>query len=242
MEWNAMNPIGMEGKKFVLAVFTAFAPTYHLDTLQEISSKAGIDLLAVAPTLYSLVKSLSFSKNTDFDGVLMDIGGEVTEVGVVFSGGIVDTRSLDIGGNHFTHELSSNMDLSLQDAEHRKMEYSYGRLAESDALLVQGYMDNLLDIWLHGIELLFQDFVGVKTFAPKIYMVGGGAELPDIYEVTSKEPWTRSIPFKSPPEFIKLSMEDLPMVVDKTGKVHGMEDIGPASLSIVYLELEGLAE
>jgi cell division ATPase FtsA len=236
------DPVGMEGKKFELAVFTAFAPTYHLDILQEISSKAGINLLAVVPTLYSLVKSLSFSKSTDFDGVLMDIGGEVTEVGVVFSGGIVDTRSLDIGGVHFTNELSSNMDLSFQDAEHRKMEYSYGRLAESDALLVQGYMDNLLDIWLHGIELLFQDFVGVKTFAPKIYMVGGGAELPDIYEVTSKEPWTRSIPFKSPPEFIKLSMEDLPMVVDKTGKVHGMEDIGPASLSIVYLELEGLTE
>jgi len=236
------DAVGMEGKRLELAVFTAFAPSYHLDILQEISANSGIELVAVAPTLYSLVKSLSYSKGTDFDGVIMDIGGEVTEVGVVFSGGIVDSRSLDIGGDHFTHELSNSMDLSPKDSEHKKLEYSYGRLAESDVLLIQGYMDNLLDIWLHGIELLFQEFVGVKTFAPKIYMVGGGAELPDIYEVTSKEPWTKSIPFKSPPEFSKLSMEDLPLVVDKTGKVHGMEDIGPASLSLVYLEMKGLID
>jgi cell division ATPase FtsA len=236
------DPIGIEGQRLELAVFTSFTPTYHLNALQEVVSKANVEIMAVGSTIYSMVKSLTFSKGDDFDGVIMDIGGEVTEVGVVFSGGVVASRSLDIGGNHFTHELSSSMDLTLRDAEHKKLEYSYGRLAESDVLLVQGYMDNLLDIWLHGVELLFQEFVGVKTFAPNIYMVGGGAELPDIYEVTSKEPWTRSIPFKSPPEFSKLSMEDLPLVVDKTGKVHGMEDIGPASLSLVYLELEGLIE
>lgn len=234
------DPVGMQAQKLELAVFTSFVPSYHLDLLQEIAANAEMEIVAVGSTMYSLVKSLGFSKKADFDGVIMDIGGEVTEVGVVFGGGIVDTRSIDIGGTHFTQELSHNMDMSFQDAEHKKVEYSYGRLAESDALLVRGYMDNLLDIWLHGVELLFQEFSGVKTFAPKVYLVGGGAELPDIYEVVSKEPWTRSIAFKSPPEFSKLSMEDLKLVVDRTGKAHGLEDIVPASLSLIFLELKGL--
>jgi hypothetical protein len=95
---------------------------------------------------------------------------------------------------------------------------------------------------LHGVELLFQEFNGVKTFAPNIYMAGGGAELPDIYEVVTKEPWSRSIPFKSPPEFTKLSMKDLPLVIDRTGKASTMGDLVPAALSLVYLELRGLVE
>src|SRR3989344_761344 len=236
------EPVGMQGQKIEFAVFTSFVPAYHLDNLQEIAESAGLEVTAVGSTMYSLVKSLGYSKKADFDGVIMDIGGEMTEVGVIFSGGIVDTRSLDIGGTHFTQELSRNMDMSFQDAEHKKIEYSYGRLAESDALLVRGYMDNLLDIWLHGVELLFQEFSGVKTFAPNVYLVGGGAELPDIYEVVSKEPWAKSIAFKSPPEFSKLSMEDLKLVVDRTGKAHGLEDIIPASLSLVFLELKGFVE
>lgn len=236
------DPIGMEGQKLEMAVFTSFVPSYHLDSLQEIANKSDLNVMAVGSTMYSLVKSIGYSKDADFDGVIMDIGGEVTEVGVIFSGGIVDSQNLDIGGAHFTHELGRNMDLSFKDAEHKKLEYSYGRLPESDALLIRGYMDNLLDTWLHGVELLFQEFEGVKTFAPSIYMVGGGAELPDIYEVTSKEPWTRTIPFKSPPEFSKLSIEDLPLVTDKTGKAHGLEDIVPASLSLVYLELENIID
>ncbi len=236
------NVVGEVGQKLEIAIFTAFVPTYHLDILQEIATACGLEILAVGSTMYSLVKSLGFSKGRDFDGIIMDVGGAVTEVGVVFSGGIVDTRSIELGGAHFTFELSRGMDLSFSDAEHRKLEYSYRRLTESDELLVRGYMDNLLDTWLMGIELLFQEFSGVKTFAPEIYLVGGGAELPDIYEVVSKEPWTRSIPFKSPPEFSKLSLEDLRLVVDRTGKAQGLEDLVPAALSLIYLELKGLIE
>lgn len=228
------------GKRLELAVYTAYVPSYHLENLQEVASNAGLDILAVGSNTYSVVKSLTYSVGKEFDGVIMDIGGGITKVGVVFSGGIVDSRCLDIGGDDFTRELSKAMDLSYMDAEHRKLEYAYGRLNESDAMLVQGYMDNLLDVWLHGIELTFQEFSGVKTFASRIYLIGGGAELPDIFEVVSKEPWSRSIPFKSPPEFSKIRVEDLSLVSDKTGKAHGMEDVVPSALSIVYFELEGL--
>lgn len=230
--------LDQEGQTLELAVFTAFSPTYHLDMLSDIAKELKLNVLAISSNMYALTKSLGFSKGKDFDGVVMDLGGEVTDVGAVFRGGIVTTRSLDLGGSHFTKILSKSLDLSYVDAENRKLEYSYGRLPESDGLLMKGYIDNLLDIWLDGVELLFTEFEGVKTFAPSIYMVGGGAELSDIYDVASKEPWTKSIPFKTPPEFSKLSIEDLTLVVDKTGKVHSMEDIIPSALSVVYLELK----
>lgn len=234
--------VGKEGQVLEIAVFTAFTPNYHLEILQDLAERLGLNIVAIGSNMYSLVKSLSDKKGNDFDGVILDVGGELTDVGVVFGGGIVSTRSIDIGGTHFTKALSSHMNLSFMDAEAKKLEYSYGRLQESDELLIKGYIDNLLDTWLTGLELLFQDFTGVKTFAPKIYMVGGGAEFPDIFDVVSKEPWTKSIPFKSPPEFSKLVIEDLEHVIDKTGKGNSLENLIPAALSVIFLEAKGLIE
>ncbi len=234
--------LGLEGQNIEVAVFNAFAPTYHLELLQQIASDLGLNIVAVGSNMYSLVKSLGFSKGNDFDGVVMDIGGELTDVGVVFGGGILATKSLDIGGTHLTRMLAKKMDLSFKDANHKKLEYSYGRLPDSDNILIKGHLDGLLETWLNGVELLFLDFTGVKTFASNIYLVGGGAELPDVYDIVSKEPWARSIPFKSPPEFGKLTLADLPLITDKTGKAHALYDIVPASLSIVYLEIMGLIE
>lgn len=238
----AKEIIGKEGQVLEIAVFTAFTPNYHLDMLQDLSERLGLNIVAIGSNMYSLVKSLNDKKGDDFDGVILDVGGELTDVGVVFGGGIVSTRSIDIGGTHFTKALSAHMNLSFIDAEAKKLEYSYGRMQESDELLIKGYIDNLLDTWLTGLELLFQDFTGVKTFAPQIYMVGGGAEFPDIFDVVSKEPWTKSIPFKSPPEFSKLTIEDLSHVIDKTGKGNSLENLIPAALSIIFLEAKGLLE
>jgi cell division ATPase FtsA len=243
MDGEIMDDIvGKSGQVVEVAVFTAFTPTYHLDILQGLAESLGLNIVAIGSNMYSLVKSLSGSKGKDFDGVILDVGGELTDVGVVFGGGIVSTRSIDIGGTHFTKEIGKHMNLSFMDAEAKKLEYSYGRLQESDEILLKGYIDNLLDTWLTGLELLFQDFTGVKTFAPQIFMVGGGAEFPDIFDVVSKEPWTKSIPFKSPPEFSKLTIEDLDYVSDKTGKGGSLENLIPAALSIIFLEAKGLID
>ncbi len=239
---KVLDIVGKDGQVLEIAVFTAFTPNYHLDMLQELSERLGINIVAIGSNMYSLVKSLSGKKGKDFDGVILDVGGELTDVGIIFGGGIVSTRSIDIGGTHFTKALGSHMNLSFMDAESKKLEYSYGRLQESDEVLIKGYIDNLLDTWLTGLELLFQDFTGVKTFAPQIFMVGGGAEFPDIFDVVSKEPWTKSIPFKSPPEFSKLTIEDLSHVSDKTGKGNSLENLIPAALSIIFLEAKGLIE
>ena len=233
------DPIGVEGHKMEIAFFAAFCPTFHIQSLQYLAKKLNLNIVAVGSEMYSLVKSLGFSKGPIYDCAIMDIGGELTDVGIVFGGGIVATRSLPVGGYHFTSQISKKMNIPYVDAEKVKCEYSFGNLSESENLIVQNSIGDVLDTWLSGVELLFAEFTGVKTFASKIYLVGGGAELPDIVEYISKEPWTKAIPFKSPPEFSKLSLSDLSRVVDKTGRVQSKSDIMPTSLSVIYLEAKG---
>lgn len=233
---------GKSGRRLEIAAYTAFTPTYHFNVLHDIANKLGLNLIAIAPTTYSLAKSLSYSKGEDYDAVLVDVGGEMTDVAVVFGGGIVASRSMEIGGNHFTKALEKGFILPPREAELRKISYSFERLNESEEMLVQGHIDNLLDTWLDGLEVVFSDFTGVKMFSSNVYVVGGGIILPDLFEVLSKEPWAKSIPFKSLPEFSKLSIDDLKLVEDMTGNSYSLEYVIPASLSVVYLEAKGLVD
>ena len=68
-------------------------------------------------------------------------------------------------------------------------------------------------------------------------MVGAGSKIPDIHEFVEKEPWTRTIPFRAPPEFSKVKLEDLPQIVDSTGEADLAEYLVTASLASIYLEM-----
>ncbi len=233
------EPVGRDGANLEVAVFTAFAPLFHIKALQKLAKKLRLNILAIGSQMYALVKSLEYSKGRLLDCVIMDVGSELTEVGVVFGGGILSTRTLPIGGMHFTDAISKAFDITYLDAEDKKISYSFDRLPEEESIKVQNSLNDTMSIWVSGIEQLFSDFTGVKTFAPDVYVVGGGFYLPDVLSSIRNEPWTRAIPFKSPPDFSKLSIADLPKVTDTTGKADCLDLILLASLSIIYLESRG---
>jgi cell division protein FtsA len=234
------DPLTVEGESTEIAIFTAFTPSYHVKTLQKISKTLRLNILAVGSGTFSLVNSLRITDPELKDYIIMDVGSDVTDVAVVFNNGIVSTRCVHIGAAHFTREISQKMGLSLREAERMKQNYSYGKLAGSESTVVRDSIQDTLETWLNGIELLFAEFSGVKTFAPKILLTGGGIKLPDIYDFVTQEPWTKGIPFKAPPEFEKLTMDRLNTITDATGKVTSVEYVLPASLSVIYLEMNGL--
>ena len=50
-----------------------------------------------------------------------------------------------------------------------------------------------------GIETALADFEGIKTFPPRIILLGGGANLPELKEGLTAYPLMRALPFASPP-------------------------------------------
>jgi Tfp pilus assembly PilM family ATPase len=227
------DPLKFEGDSIETAVFTAFTPTYHVKTLQKLAKSTGLNILAIGSEMFSLSESL---KNEP-DYIIINIDSDFTDVGVVFGGGILATKCLPIGALHFTKEISQKMGVTMQEAEKMKNSYIHNKLSSSEVDLVRGCLHDTLNVWLDGLELLFTEFSGVKTFASKIYLVGEGSKLPDIFELIGKEPWTKAIPFKSPPEFFKIKLDQLQKTLDSTGKADAAEYLMPASLSSIFLEI-----
>jgi len=129
------------------------------------------------------------------------------------------------------------MGLTQVEATKVVQTHSRGALSPSESVVVQNCLEEVLGFWLEGVELLFTDFSGVKTFAPHVYLFGEGVQLPEIEEILAKDPWTKNIPFKSPPNIRALLLNDLNKIADATGSVVSQEWVPSAALSYIYEEV-----
>lgn len=226
------------GQNIEYALFTAFSPNYHLDAISDIASMLKLDIKAITSNMYAFMQALKYDENSKYlDAVLIDIGGEKTEVNIIFGGGIVTAKTLPVGGNHLTISLSQETGLTFTEAQRKKHDYTYGNLAESEIISIETPLNEATSIWLSGLELLFSDFNGVKTFPTDILLTGGSSKLPLISEDLQTKPWTKAIPFKEPPEFSKITADKFGFIQDTIGSTQDEELAIAAALSIVYLEI-----
>lgn len=228
--------LNQEGQELEIAIFNAYSPAFHLASIARIADKIGVEIQGVGSSMYAVVKSMEVLAGDSLDCVVIDVGSQSTEVGAVFGGGIFSIRSLPIGGFHFTNELSNDTGLTFFDAERKKIDYSFGNLNDEEALEVEESISDVGAIWLSGVEESFKSFDGVKTFASKILLLGGGAQLPEIMNMLQNEPWAKSIPFKEPPQIDRIHLKDFKYFVDKTGGMTDPELLIAALLAVIYLE------
>ncbi|HAZ29352.1 TPA: hypothetical protein DCY43_01165 [candidate division WWE3 bacterium] len=70
--------------------------------------------------------------------------------------------------------------------------------------LGSGAFERELEFWVQSLELLFKEFLGIKTFSPNVYICGSDLERTDFWEMLEWYEWEKQIPFKSKPVFTKL--------------------------------------
>jgi cell division ATPase FtsA len=226
------------GSVIEMAVFNAFVPAHHLKSLQKVADESDLRIMAIGSEMYCLVKNILSSGEGLTDFIVVEIDGDYTTAAVVFGKGIVATRTLNVGYKHFVEGVSERMGLTMHEAEHIVKSYMQGKLTNSEVTIVQNALRNPLEIWLSGLELLFAEYSGVKTFPPKMFFTGEGADVTDLWNMLTTNEWTKSIPFKATPEFKKLSFMDITGLSDSTGKITSSEWIPTASLSTIKLEMD----
>ncbi len=231
---------GQRGQDIELAVFNSFAPSFHIKSLQSAVKKAGLSIIAIGSQMYSLVEWIKTPPKESMDFVLINLSEDSTDVGVIFGGGIISSKTLNIGYLHFLEAISSKMGLSKRESENVLKMYSVEKLSKSEIPIVKNCLKEVLDIWIDGLKLLFEDFPGVKTFSPKVYISGCGADIKDISEIIKNKPWTKTVPFRDTPEFSKISFMDMGKISNSTEEILPTDWVYLASTSIIYKEIMGI--
>lgn len=230
---------GEEASEVELCFSVSFAQSKFIHQMSDLINKSGLKILSFVPSSVAILNSLRKGKKDKLDGVILNIGASSTEAIVCFGGGIYLNKSIPMGGSDITKEISLKLKRSYIDAEKIKRLYSMGKLNPKDSSIILEIINGVLTYWHAGIEELFKNFSGVKTFAPDFYLVGGGSDLPDVKEQLFEEPWTKSIPFKSSPEFKKIDLSKL-KELERSQEVKSNEELLPILCAYHYFLIKGV--
>jgi cell division protein FtsA len=233
------NPIGFTGAQLELSVFNAFAPMVHLGALQSVASQLGLKLLGVIAEPYAVATCLDPGELGDAGAVFVDIGGGTTDVALVRHGGISGTKMLALGGRAFTKGLAERFALSFSRAEALKLAAAEEELPEMvDRETLAEALAEDAAVWLGGVELMISDLAEGELLPGRVYLCGGGAELPQVAAALDGDEWWHRLPFARKPQVRPLSPSDVVGLHDASGQLATRQDVTPMALAHQALILD----
>ena len=147
-------------------------------THQYVAEGAGFDVVNILdePTAANSIYNID-------DGVVVDIGGGTTGLAIFEGGKVVSIEDEPTGGTHMSLVLCGNYQISFQEAEEIKQDYSRHKeilpvvkpTIEKMATIVNSYIDKdkVKTIYLcggtsnlTGIEDIFCDYIEIETVKP----------------------------------------------------------------------------
>ena len=251
--YKVSNPIGFKGSELVIQFYTAFAPLVHISAIEKVCAELNLDLLAVAVEPFAVCRAcLGDDLDSNFSGIVMDIGGGTTDIAVVDDGGVEGTKMFGIGGRSFSHQIANKLGVDFDTAESLKLNLDRDLLSDpeiatiADAVSaneVAEYLDNdsrrekieaaidtNIDVWLSGIEIALEEFSNIEMLPSKILLCGGGAGLMRLQEALATKNWWNELPFARRPVVHILDDIDIP----------GIENVTDVDLDYSYITAFGL--
>lgn len=234
------EPLGFTGKVLEVALNSAVAPTTYVSRLKSLLKKLKLSKVKMVSQLAAATRLLQRSEGPNFNALIVEVGGEKTDLAVVFGGALVGSRTFGLGGAHFTRALREKLSLSNEEAEAKKLAYSRRELTLEEGKKIEEILAAPLNFWLKGLEVTLTDFSGVKTFPDKVWLWGGGSLLPDIVRALQAFPWMVNFPFLAPPQIVLATPPLLSAYLEnRRGQELGATELLVAALGLWLPEAEG---
>jgi cell division protein FtsA len=217
--YKVSNPIGFKGKEVVVQIYTAFAPLVHISAIERVCDELQLDLVTVAVEPFAVCRAcLGNDLESNFSGIVMDIGGGTTDIAIVDDGGVEGTKMFSIGGRSFTHQIATRLGLSFAEAEKLKLLADSPEMPEELREKFEKAVERNLEVWQSGVELAIEEFDQVETLPNQVLLCGGGAGLSAISETLATSDWYKELPFSRRPIISLIDPDEIEGVENRTDR------------------------
>lgn len=158
-----------------------------IERYRRIIDKANLNLLAIETESLALTRVSTFNNPDVLDKVIIDIGGESTDVILARNGVVVFSQIINTGSNAITKVISADFGIDFTQAEKYKKAYGIdpvageGKIAKS----IEPILEIIVSEIIRTITYFKEKIGGTNISA--VYITGGGSELPKLPEfLTSK--------------------------------------------------------
>jgi len=114
------NPVGMEGSLLEVDVHIVTASRSHLNNIFKAINAAGFTVTEPVYGLLAAGDVVVTQEERDLGCLLMDIGGQTTDLAVYFDGSVHFTEKLPLGADAITRDLAYGLRTSLSQAQQIK--------------------------------------------------------------------------------------------------------------------------
>ena len=240
--YKISNPIGFKGSDIVIQFYTAFAPLIHVAAIEKVCAELNLDLLTVAVEPFAVCRAcLGDDLESNFSGIVMDIGGGTTDIAVVEDGGVEGTKMFGIGGRSFTHQIAEALGVDFDTAENYKLDYDTGKLDDRIKSKVETAISRNLSVWLTGVEVALEEFENVGSLPRNILLCGGGAGLSLLQETLAISDWYENLPFSRRPLIHLIEVTDLPNLIIKDNFTSNLDHSYATALGLLRVGVDTLA-
>ena len=129
------DPIGMTGVRLETETHIITGSTTSMRNLVKCVSEVGIDVLELVFSGIAASIAILTDTEKELGVVLVDIGGETTDVVIFIDGSISFSSVISIGARHITSDMAVGLRISLESAE--KIKLFLGKAQKTPALAEQ---------------------------------------------------------------------------------------------------------
>lgn len=126
------DPIGMTGVRLETETHIITGSATSMRNLVKCVSEVGIDVSELVFSGIASALAVLSDTEKELGVVLVDIGGETTDVVIFIDGSVAYSSVIPIGARHITSDMAVGLRVSLESAE--KIKLSLGRLPKTPAL------------------------------------------------------------------------------------------------------------
>jgi len=233
------SPVGSAGKKLSFIVYNSYTKEVNLQAITALIADLKLDLVSVSPTMYAQLRLLLENSDQNFSGLLLDVGGKTTELGLVTNGRIIGHLAFDVAGESFSRSIAEELEEDLERGESLKLGFSAGKLPEELSKDVREIVASDCKVFLSGVELLLKEFPGTQGVPKQIYVSGGGGLLPglvaSIQTASSGEETGSKIAISA----LGISPKEIGGYQDLTGKLNSAADFPAVTVALDAADLVG---
>ena len=229
------DPVGFRGREVGATVFAALAPTEVVEIWGLVARELEFRALTLTAAPLALAAAMSTSQ-----GILMDIGGQATDLIWCRAGRPYLLASLNSGGDALTDLLVRKWNRTTDWAERLKRAYSNGDLTADGMAEVQELLWSGLQAWLEETEAVMARLNRDEALPQHLYLLGGGSTLPEMTEAVRSLAWSQRLQFARYPQVCRLQPTDVPGVVNRTRMGREMGDVSALALAAWIVKLKEL--
>lgn len=192
--YHVESPLGMHTKSVEMNMVTSFSQKFFLDKIRKIISRTFNETPIVFSSFivasYFAVRDKYVSPDSY---LLLDIGGEVTEVGIVSKGILKSSLSFPFGKKTFFKYMSTKLEIELRDARELFNLYSTGHLTESRQKKLEPLFKSIESSWSEAFRQSVASLPHVLALPDTIFLTADIDIIKWFSEIISNEEFIQSM-------------------------------------------------